>query len=114
MMEIFERGYVNFQMFFGNEGWEPEVSHIKKKFKEWHDCQMKKGWCGLNIAQQEGDKIYCSNLTGANRMTLRREGIASSDRDEKAKWTKDWQTKETWNSHASPEQQECVGTHELP
>ena len=94
-MEVFERGHVNFQMFFGNEGWEPEASCIKKKFEEWHAHQAKKGWHSLNIAQEEGDKIHHSNLTGANRVALRREGIVNLDRDETAKWMKDSQTKGT-------------------
>ena len=76
----------------GNEGWEPEASHIKKKFEEWHDLK-KKGFC-MEFAQQEGDKICHLNLTAANKTSLRREGVVILDEDETSEWTKHWQTKE--------------------
>ena len=56
MLEAFERGHVHFQMFFGNKGWEPEASHIKKQFEDAHDCWVrKKGWHSPEFAQEEGD-----------------------------------------------------------
>ena len=71
MREAFEHGGVNLQIFFGNKGWEPEASHIKKQFKDMHDCEAKKGGCcGLDVAQQEGDKMCCPNLTAEDKMHL--------------------------------------------
>ena len=50
MRDFAECGNVNFQMLFGNEGWEPEVSFIKKKFKE----HRKREGHDMIFAQQEG------------------------------------------------------------
>ena len=53
MEEAIQEGHTCFQASFGNDGWEPSVEFVKRKFKT---VCLKHG-CDLHFAQQEGDRM---------------------------------------------------------
>ena len=105
MEEGISRGHAAFQLFFGNKGWQPTAAFAKKEFKKvCRRCNTE-----LSFVQQAGDQVCCENAFQRDRKS------AHLSKEEIATWTQDWHMKKIRQTrHASTEQQECVGTHELP